>query len=134
MNTVQYIQYNICEMNAICPHRASLRFCGESFDRCHNGKVTFPNLHKYPPELKRLFDINDHKGTNFRKSSETTILHLLLLHLVQISTLLQGRGLIVFTFMAKLFSMRAACTHEIMMLGNTGSYISLMLKTQYKLD
>ena len=30
-------------------------------------KVTLPNLLEYPPELKRLFDMNDHKGTNFRK-------------------------------------------------------------------
>ena len=51
MYTVQHIQYIIGEMNVICPHCAALRFCGESFNYRHNGKVTLPNLHEYRPEL-----------------------------------------------------------------------------------
>ena len=67
MNAVHHIHYNIGEMNVICPDCAALRFGGESFYCCHNGKVALPNSLEYPPELKRLFDMNDHKGTNFRK-------------------------------------------------------------------
>ena len=40
MVAVQHIQYNIGEMNVIFPHCATLRFRGEPFHCCHNGKVT----------------------------------------------------------------------------------------------
>jgi len=61
------IQYNIGEMNVNCSHCGALRFTSESFNCCHNGKVSLPNLQEYPAQLKRSFDINDHEEAKFRE-------------------------------------------------------------------
>ena len=64
---VQHIQYNIGEMNVNCHHCGALRFQHESFNCCHNGKVSLPNLREYPEQLRRFFEGNDRERTNFRE-------------------------------------------------------------------
>lgn len=40
----------------------------EALNCCHNGKVSLPALHHYPPAMKQLFQDQEEKGKNFREN------------------------------------------------------------------
>ena len=57
-------------MDNLCPYCSAQRFKGEmgSFNCCHSGKVSLPQLTPLPDELHMLFTSNDARSRNFREN------------------------------------------------------------------
>ncbi|XP_014781602.1 uncharacterized protein LOC106877253 [Octopus bimaculoides] len=64
----QTLGFHIGDMNVICRYCGALRFSREILNCCHKGKVLIPALEENPGNLKQLFDINNHEGSNFRNN------------------------------------------------------------------
>lgn len=46
-------------MNIVCPYCKALRFSGENYNCCHNGKVKLAEPNEYPSELRELLSQTD---------------------------------------------------------------------------